>query len=124
MSLRRIVCLANSYKHDHRCVAGIDLTTKRWVRLIGNEVPNCMTLQEAGYADGRPVELLDVFEVEFAEPCGTDRQPENVRIAEGTLVFLRRFDGASDHRLLHALKAKAGKVLQGYRDRVYAGPVE
>ena len=64
MSVRRIACLANSYKHDHRCVAGIDLSTKRWVRLIGNEIAGCMTLAEASYADGNPIELLDVFEVE------------------------------------------------------------
>ena len=35
MGLDRIVCLANSYKHDHRCVAGISLVTKKWVRLVG-----------------------------------------------------------------------------------------
>jgi len=90
---------------------------------MGNAVAGCMTLAEASYADGTPIELLDVFEAELAAQCGTDRQPENVRI-EGTLTFLRRFDRAMDFRLLKTLKAKAGQVLQGYRDRVYAGPVE
>ena len=33
MSFDRILCLANSYKHDHRCVAGISLVTKKWIRL-------------------------------------------------------------------------------------------
>lgn len=124
MSVRRIACLANSYKHDHRCVAGIDLSTKRWVRLIGNEIAGCMTLAEASYADGNPIELLDVFEVELCEPCGTECQPENVRIAEGHLTFLRKFDLPSDARLVKALKAKAGQVLQGFHDRVYAGPID
>jgi hypothetical protein len=51
MSLDRIVCLANSYKHDHRCVAGISLTTKKWIRLVGRTVPGCLTIRETSYAD-------------------------------------------------------------------------
>lgn len=29
----RILCLANSYKHDYRCMAGISAVTGNWVRL-------------------------------------------------------------------------------------------
>ena len=39
MSVDRIVCLANSYKHNHRCVAGISLVTKKWIRLAGERSP-------------------------------------------------------------------------------------
>ncbi|WP_109487105.1 dual OB domain-containing protein [Occallatibacter savannae] len=123
MSLTRIVCLANSYKHDHRCVAGIDLRTKQWVRLVGNSIPGCMTLAEASYVDGTPLRLLDVFEVELAEPCGTDDHPEDVRVSRGAIFFSRKFNGFSDCRLLAGVKAKAGQVLQGYRDRVFADPI-
>lgn len=124
MSAHRIVCLANSYKHEHRCVAGIDLGTKRWVRLIGNQIPGCMSLKETSYEDGSLVAPLDVFEAELAEPCGTGSHPEDFRIAERPLTYFRKFDRAGDLRFLNALKAEAGTVLQGPSDRVYAPLVE
>jgi len=67
MGLDRIVCLANSYKHEHRCVAGISLRSKKWVRLVGTQIPGCLTIKETCYPDAAPVELLDVFEAELGE---------------------------------------------------------
>jgi hypothetical protein len=69
MGLDRIVCLANSYKHDNRCVAGISLVTKKWVRLVSKHVHGCVTRAEASYSNGQDVALLDVFEAEVAEKC-------------------------------------------------------
>lgn len=116
----RIVCLANSYKHDHRCVAGVSLNTKRWVRLVGNTIPGCLTLAEASYEDGSQVAPLDVFEAELAEPSGTKCHPEDVRIGRSPLTRFRTFDNPSDLRFLSTFKAKAGEVLQGSRDRISA----
>ena len=80
MGLDRILCLANSYKHDHRCVAGISLVTKKWVRLIGLQVPGCLTMKETCYSDGKQAALLDVFEVELGEKCGSNCHPEDVYV--------------------------------------------
>ena len=82
MGLDRIVCLANSYKHEHRCVAGISLRSKRWVRLVGTQIPGCLTIRETCYPDGTPAELLDVFEAELGEPCGSNCHPEDVFITD------------------------------------------
>jgi len=65
MSIDRILCLANSYKHSHRCVAGVSLVTKKWVRLVGRSVPGCLTIKETCYPDGSEAALLDVFEAEL-----------------------------------------------------------
>lgn len=124
MSIHQIVCLANSYKHEHRCVAGIDLATKRWVRLIGNEMPGCLTLKEASYADGQSVALLDVFEAELAETCGTNSHPEDVHAESVVFKSVRRFDAIKDSKFLTSLVSKQGRVLQGYCDRIFASRVE
>lgn len=124
MGLERILCLANSYKHEHRCVAGINLTTKQWVRLVGHQVPGCLTVKEAGYPDGKEVALLDVFEAELGEKCGTNCHPEDVFITSKPWQPLRRFDQPSDAQFLAAFVNNEPVVLQGYCDRVPASRFE
>ena len=118
MGLDHIVCLANSYKHDHRCVAGISLDTKKWVRLVGKKVAHCLTRSEARYADGKEVSLLDVFEVELDVECASRYHPEDVSIAERPWRFMRRFSENADFELLAAAVSMEPIVLQGYCDRV------
>jgi hypothetical protein len=119
MGFDRIVCLANSYKHDHRCVAGISLNTKRWVRLVGREVPGCLTLKETCYPDGREAALLDVFETELGERCASNGHPEDVYVTDMAWQPVRRFDEPRDARFLAAYVNKGPSILQGYGDRVY-----
>jgi len=119
MSLERIICLANSYKHENRCVAGISLHSKRWVRLIGRQVPGCLTLSESCYPDGREVALLDVFEAELGEECKSSCHPEDVYVTGKSWLPIRRFDGHGDGQFLNAYINKGPSILQGYGDRVY-----
>lgn len=120
MSLDRLLCLANSYKHDHRCVAGISLITKKWVRLIGRRVPGCLTLAESCYSDGSEAALLDVFEVEVGETCGSNDHPEDVYVTERPWSLVRRFGAAEAARFLAGFVPKSPMVLQSYGDRMYA----
>jgi hypothetical protein len=124
MKVERIVCLANSYKHDHRCVAGISLATRRWLRLVGLRVPGCLTLEECCYADGTPAAPLDVIDIALGEPCGSNCHPEDTYIAPEPWQPVRRFDEPRDMRLLSACIGKRPCVLQGCRDRVTASWVE
>jgi hypothetical protein len=119
MGLDRIVCLANSYKHEHRCVAGISLHTKKWVRLVGTQAPGCLTIKETCYPDGTPAGLLDVFEAELGEPCGSNCHPEDVFIADKPWRPIRQFDQAVDFRFLAVFLNKGSTILEGYGDRVY-----
>jgi hypothetical protein len=118
MGVERIVCLANSYKHDNRCVAGISLVTRKWVRLIGRKVPRCLTRSEARCTDGREVSLLDVFEVEVDAECASNYHPEDVFIAGSPWRWMRRFDEPADVDLLKAAVNPEPIVLQGYCDRI------
>lgn len=114
----RILCLANSYKHDHRCVAGISLVTKQWVRLVGRQVPGCLTVKEASYADGKQAALLDVFEAEFDEKCASNAHPEDMFVTGKPWRLLRRFNEARDPERLSEHISKAPSVLQGYADGI------
>lgn len=118
MGLDRIVCLANSYKHDNRCVAGISLVTRKWVRLIGRKVPHCLTLNEARYGDGKEVSLLDVFELEIEADCGTNHHPEDVLVAGTPWHWVRHFDESSDLEILSSAANHEPVVLQGCSDRI------
>jgi hypothetical protein len=124
MSLDRIVCLANSYKHSHRCVAGISLVTKKWVRLVGRSVPGCLSLKETCYPDGSEAALLDVFEAELGERCGSNSHPEDVYVTGKPWRPVRRFDGSSDARFLASYLSKGPAILQGFGDRVYGRKVD
>lgn len=119
MRVDRIVCLANSYKHDHRCVAGISLITKSWVRPIGNSIPGCLTLQEARYQDGKEAAILDVFEAELGDDCGSNSHPEDVFISHQSWHFLRRFDQPRDAQLLAKSVNKGPSLLGSSGDRLY-----
>jgi hypothetical protein len=119
-----IVCLANSYKHDNRCVAGISLVTRKWVRLIGRKVSGCLTRSEVRYTNGKEVALLDVFEVEVDGDCRSNYHPEDVTIAGTPWARIRRFDQSSDSELLRGAVDSEPIVLEGYSDRIDARKFE
>lgn len=119
MGLERIVCLANSYKHENRCVAGISLTTKKWVRLIGTEVQGGLTRSQTCYSDGREARVLDVFEAEIGDECGSSYHPEDVIVMERTWNLCRRFDAPADSRFLLACSNKQPTLMKGYSDRLF-----
>jgi hypothetical protein len=124
LCLERILCLANSYKHDHRCVAGISLVTKKWIRLVGRQVPGCLTRKEASYPDGKEAALLDVFVAELGGRCGSNCHPEDVYVTGKSWQPIRRFDEPRDLRFLAAYVNKGPAILQGYGDRVYGRKIE
>jgi hypothetical protein len=124
MGIERILCLANSYKHDHRCVAGISLVSKQWVRLVGHQVPGCLTLKESSYPDGKEAALLDVFEAELGEKCGSNCHPEDMHVTGKPWQPVRRFDEPRDAKFLATYVSKGPSILQGYGDRVYGRKIE
>lgn len=72
----RIICLANSFKHAGRCLAGIDLETGQWVRPVtgdGGPIPI-----DAVTISGAELKPLDIVELEVGPTRGLTRfQREN-----------------------------------------------
>jgi hypothetical protein len=124
MGLERIVCLANSYKHENRCVAGIRLVSKKWIRLVGKKAPGCLTVREASYSGGNPVRILDVFEADLGDNCGSKSHPEDVFITGEPWEPLRRFDGTRDANFLSGFLNKSSAILDGCTDRVYCRKIQ
>jgi len=62
MSTTRIVVLANSWKHQDWCLAGIDLNTGKWVRPVTN-LDDGRVPQETMKLGGYFPKLLDVLEI-------------------------------------------------------------
>jgi hypothetical protein len=60
-----IICLANSWKHGDRCIAGINPQTREWIRPVSDlndgRVPKPMRL-----IDGQEPQLLDILEIPLA----------------------------------------------------------
>jgi hypothetical protein len=78
------ICLANSYKEGGRCVAGIECHNDiplwneydkpRWIRPVSSDTPH-------GEIDSRltyKLKLLDVVEIDVADPAPQGYQVENV----------------------------------------------
>jgi hypothetical protein len=63
MATSDILCLANSTKENARCIAGIDLATRRFVRPVavgGQAIPN-----DCAQVEGAAVKPLDVIRIPF-----------------------------------------------------------
>lgn len=62
----KIICFANSQKHSERCIAGIEISTGKWIRPVSNlddgRVPRNVCL-----VNGEEPKLLDILEIPIAE---------------------------------------------------------
>jgi hypothetical protein len=87
MAYRDIVILANSRRHEGRCIAGKDLATGEWIRPIsifgkGRTDPDAFYDSDLNRVIGNPEgpQLLDCIKIGLAAACGTNCQPENYSI--------------------------------------------
>jgi hypothetical protein len=87
---RDIVILANSRRHDGRCIAGKDLATGEWIRPIsifgkGRKDPEAFYDSDLNKLIGDPdgPKLLDCVKIGLSSACRTNCQPENYSI-DGT----------------------------------------
>ena len=81
--IKQICILTKSYKNGGYCVAGIDLNTKKWVRLVSsedskNEIP-CYYMNKKD----NDIDVLDVIEVNLLKNIVNGCQRENYLIDIG-----------------------------------------
>lgn len=72
-----IVCLAHSYKHDGRCVAGKEIASGEWIRPVSERASGELREEERRCSDGGMPELLDVIRIRLEEPAPHGYQKEN-----------------------------------------------
>ncbi len=78
----RIICLANSYKHNGRCISGID-ETGRWVRPVSSSKKRAID-KETRIIDGSEPQILDMLEIPlYAHGPVEGCQPENKLLKVG-----------------------------------------
>lgn len=79
---KNIVLLSKSRKHRNYCVAGKDIQTGEWVRLISenSEIHNAIEPKDLKYDTGGEADLLDVVRItlkDMSEEYKNTYQPEN-----------------------------------------------
>ncbi|MEA5536330.1 dual OB domain-containing protein [Crocosphaera sp. XPORK-15E] len=83
--MTQIICLANSRKHEERCIAGINPQTGRWIRPIYSQYPDDGRVpQEIRFINGEEPKILDLLDIPL-ENTGNDFgfESENLNISSG-----------------------------------------
>lgn len=86
MAVRRIVCLANSYKNGGRCIAGIEIANGNfgpWIRPVSHRQGRAINIAEQTCTDGSTCVPLDVLDIDFEAALPQGYQSENVLFAQG-----------------------------------------
>jgi hypothetical protein len=118
---KNIVCLANSYKHGGRCVAGICVETGEWVRLRGAAADGALAPREYLLADGvGELRLLDVFQAELHYALPSDAHPEDWVIAPVPWRLLKRPCSEKLWSQIARHEADGTALLGGFGDRIAA----
>lgn len=95
MGKLRLIIMTESSKFSGKCVAGIDVKSGKWIRLVSDdeETHGAIANRDLYYQDGGKCEVLDIVDVSIIEECGDDVQPENVLL--DTSKYIRYVDRAS-----------------------------
>src|SRR3990172_13053267 len=86
--MAEIILLANSRKLSHRCLAGIDIVTGKWIRPVSTLTDKVITWAMRNI-DGKEPELLDILNIPLSLAESDDEsQPENrlIEKAEWTCI--------------------------------------
>lgn len=108
---KEFVLLTKSKKHAAYCVAGVDLTTNAWIRIVTPH-GGAIDKKDAFYDNGTEVEILDVIEVECIGADNIPFQPENYMI-KPKAKWIRK--GREDKELLHEKAANDARI----REKVF-----
>lgn len=75
---KQICILTKSYKNGGYCVAGIDVESKQWVRLVNSEDHTADEIRkEQMFFNGKAINCLDVLEYDFIDNIPFSCQTEN-----------------------------------------------
>ncbi|MGN0507243.1 MAG: dual OB domain-containing protein [Lachnospiraceae bacterium] len=113
MAIMRLIIMTESSKFSGKCVAGINVETGSWVRLVSDDEETHGAIQDSDlyYEDGTKCEVLDVVDVPVIEACGDEIQPENVLM--DTSKYIKYVRVASMDDVLEAHPAETRTYILG-----------
>ena len=84
METREVLILTKSAKHGEYCVAGIDLQTRQWIRLVSSDESTMYALSKEMvlYSNGQECQILDIAQVSIIKDEPLEIQRENALIDE------------------------------------------
>lgn len=119
MSTVDIICLANSRKLGGKCVAGVRLDGRGWVRLVSGTGDGSLSALQCQLSQvGREVQVLDIISVRLLSPSPKPHQPENWLIADEPWRLARRPLSRRVLRMLDDYIVHGPELLRGKTDRV------
>ncbi|MGC9505045.1 dual OB domain-containing protein [Baaleninema sp.] len=90
MNTFKILCLANSFKHGGRCIAGIKTDRSGWIRPVSCQSDGTLTEENCKLANGKFPQIFDVIKINCTEPRPSPHQPENWVVSPKKWMFLGR----------------------------------
>ena len=120
LNRRTAICLANSRKHNDRCVAGKIYESGQileWVRPISSRQGEELSEIERKYQNGSEPHLLDIFEFSILEPRPSGHQSENYLIS-GPKTF-RKIGTLNPAELFKSVDRPVNLWTMGYQSRTY-----
>lgn len=82
MGTKKMIVMTESSKFKNNCVAGIDVDTGEWVRIVSDDesIYGALTNEDITYKDGTRCQVMDIVSVPYIDNVPTTLQPENVLI--------------------------------------------
>lgn len=126
---KTILCLANSYKHDGRCIAGKEIVLQEntwrvrdWVRPVSNRGSKEINLQEMTYECSSTVSKMDAMEINFIGSDNHAYQKEN-EIINHPPKWKKKFSMDAKHLPLFldnplSLWSNGNSSYSGFNDRI------
>ncbi|MBI4379223.1 MAG: hypothetical protein HY578_09020 [Nitrospinae bacterium] len=112
--MAEIILLANSRKLSHRCLAGIDIATDKWIRPVSTRTDKVITWAMRNI-HGKEPELLDILNIPLSLAESDDEsQPENRLIEKGEWTRIGRFEPRNVRKYL----AQSGPLFYNTSDCV------
>ena len=111
-----LICLANSYKWNCRCLAGLRVDGGGWVRPVSDREHGELQYGQYRLPDHSEPHLFDVIRVGLSHRQPAPHQPENWLVDNSPWALLER-PASADHRRVVSAAVFGGPALFGNTGR-------
>ncbi|WP_458123218.1 dual OB domain-containing protein [Paenibacillus sp. Z3-2] len=73
----KFILLTKSRKHGNYCIAGVDIDSRKWIRLVSSHYHHAVPEDELTYEDGSQAQIFDIIQVKLTKAVPQYFQPEN-----------------------------------------------